>query len=171
MKKYISTTNLIILALIVMVALNLSALYMLWNTKAGTEKDFEGPGKRPPSPKSLIIKKLDFSETQIEAYTKLIKEHRKIVKQTMGENRRLKKELYGILSLPITNTNVEDLINEISGNEKTLEIATFEHFRKVRELCNEEQKEKFDKLIIRVIEMMSSPKRPPPPRPRPRPRD
>ncbi len=166
MKKYISTTNLIILALIVMVALNLSALYMLWNTKAGTEKNFAGPGKRPPSPKSLIINKLDFSETQIKAYEKLIKKHRKIVKQTIGENRRLKKRLYGMLSLPITNTNVEELINKISGNEKTLEIATFEHFRKVRELCNEEQKEKFDKLIIRVIEMMSFPKGPPPPRPR-----
>jgi len=166
MKKYISTTNIIILALIVMVVLNLSALYMLWNTKAGTEKDFTEPGRRPPSPKSLIINKLDFSDTQIEAYEKLIKEHRRIVKQTIGDNRKLKKKLYGMLSLPITNTDVEELINEISGNEKTLEIATFEHFKKVRELCNEEQKEKFDKLIIRVINRMSFHKRPPP-----RPRD
>ena len=162
MKKYISTTNIIILALIIMVALNLSALYMLWNTKAETNRDFARPGRRPPSPKSLIIKKLDFSETQIEAYEKLIREHRQIIKQTTGDNRRLKKKLYGMLTLPITNTSVEGIINQISDNEKTLEIATFEHFKKVRELCNEEQKEKFDKLIIRVIEMMSFPKRPPP---------
>ena len=166
MKKYISTTNIILFALIVMIALNLSGLYMLWNTKAGTEKDFAGPGKRPLRPKSLIIKKLDFSEAQIKAYGKLIKEHREIVKQTIGNNKRLKEKLYGMLSLPITDTNVEKIINEISDNEKNLEIATFDHFKKVRELCNEEQKEKFDKLIIRVIEIMSFPKRPPP-----RPRD
>jgi archaellum biogenesis protein FlaJ (TadC family) len=134
---------------------------MLWNTKAETEKDFARPYRRPPSPKSLIIKKLDFSETQIKAYGELIKEHRKIVKQTIGDNKRLKEELYGMLSLSITDTNVEKIINEISDNEKNLEIATFEHFKKVRDLCNEEQKEKFDKLIIRVIETMSFPKRPP----------
>jgi len=45
-------------------------------------------------------------------------------------------------------------------------IKTFEHFKKVRALCNEEQKKKFDAIIKQAIGMMGQqqgrPQGPPP---------
>lgn len=169
MKKLLTTTNIILFALIIMVLLNIVSMYMLYSTKEQVRGDRPGMERDRREPKYIIIDKLGFSEDQIAAYEELVKEHRNIVKSVRGDIRELKKELYEHLDLPLNDPRVTELLNEISLRNQVLDAATFEHFRKVRALCDEEQKKEFDKIINRILDIMSRekpPHRPPHPPPR-----
>ncbi len=167
MKKLITTTSVILFALVVMILLNILSLYMLHEARENVRGDRPGIGRDRGGPKYFIIKELGFSQDQIAEYEELVKEHRRIVKQTRRDNRKLKKELFGLLNLPPDNPRVQKLMKEISLNDEKLETATFEHFREVRALCNEKQKKELDRIINRVLDMMSRGK--PPHRPLPPP--
>lgn len=157
----------------ILVILNVICLYTIW-----TSREYGQPFPRhkrmmpPGGPKSYIIKELDFNEQQVREYDELVYEHRRMMRKTNDEIRALKKKLYLRLSLPETNrTDVDGLTSMIAEKAAYLEEQTFEHFQKVRALCNDRQKEKFDTIIDRVIDMMSNagPHRPPPPPPPPPP--
>ena len=169
MRRFLTTTNVIILALVVMVFLNFFSLYMLHTAKQEMRAGRQGADRGRKEPKYLIIDRLGFSKEQIDEYEALIREHRSIVEPTRRNIRELKKELYSLLYLPLDDPKVESLISEIDLKNRELEVATFEHFRQVRALCNEEQKKELDRIINRVLEMMAPgkplqpPHHPPPP--------
>ncbi len=170
MKKLITTTNIILFALLVMVLLNITSLYVLYSAKEDVRSRRPGMDRDRREPKYIIIDKLGFTEDQVAAYEELVMEHRRIVKRTRREIKELKKELYGLLYLPPGDPRITELLNEISLRNQELEAATFEHFSKVRALSDEGQKKEFDKIINRILDMMSNEKPPPrPPHPPPRP--
>ena len=155
MKKFITSANVILFALIIMIALNLVSLYMLHTTRESLKGKWQDMDHVQITPQSLILKKLNFSGDQITAYEALVRNHRKITKETKDDIRELKKRLYGLLYLEPKSPEVIQLLNEISDKERSLDEETFEHFRRVRDLCNEEQKKKFESVINQVIDMKS----------------
>ena len=52
---------------------------------------------------------------------------------------------------------------QVSLSIQSLDILTFEHFKKVRALCTEEQKPKFDDLIQQMVNSVNSPQKGPQP--------
>lgn len=170
MKRLITTTNVIVLALVVMVCLNLFSLYMLHTAKQEMRAERPPAGRGRKEPKYLIIDRLGFSKEQIDEYETLISEHRSVVEPARRKIRELKRELYGLLYLPVDDPKVQKIIGEILLRERRIEEATFEHFREVRAICTDEQKKEFDRIINRVLEGMDAgrpPHRPPPPPPPP----
>lgn len=167
MKRLITTTNVIVLALVVMVCLNLFSLYMLYTAKQEMRTGRPGPVRGRKEPKYLIIDRLGFSEEQIDEYEILIREHRRIVEPARRNIRKLKRELYGLLYLPADDPKIQKIIGEILLRERRIEEATFAHFREVRAICTEEQKKEFDRIINRVLEGMAAGKPPHPPPPPP----
>jgi len=173
MKRLITTTNVIVLALVVMVCLNLFSLYMLHTAKQEMRADRPGSFRGRKEPKYLIIDRLGFSKEQINEYEILIREHRRIVEPALRNVKKLKKELFSLLYLPPDNPKVQKIIGEILILERRIEEATFVHFSEVRAICTDEQKKEFDRIINRVLEGMAAgrPPHPPPPPPPPHERE
>lgn len=169
MKRLITTTNVIVLALVVMVCLNLFSLYLLHTAKQEMRIGRPGPVRGRKEPKYLIIDRLGFSEEQIDEYEILIREHRRIVEPARTNIRKLKRELYELLYLPADDPKIQKIIGEILLRERRIEEATFAHFSEVRAMCTDEQKKEFDRIINRVLEGMAAgrPPHPPPPPPPP----
>ena len=108
--------------------------------------------QRNNSPKEFLAKKLNFSSNQKNAYFKLAKEHNESA-QTIREQIKLEKEtLFQLLKSENINDSIRnEMAFRVSKSIQSLDILTFEHFRKVRTICNEEQKPKFDEIIQKMV--------------------
>ena len=121
------------------------------------------PPEKREGPKKIIIKRLNFDETQVAAYELLITEHRKLVKNLKDSISDTKNTLYQ--SLKTENINAKDsLIILLSELQKRIESVHYDHFAQIKKLCKPEQKEAFDKLTNDLAFYFITEKKGPPPR-------
>ncbi|KHJ37992.1 hypothetical protein PBAC_18570 [Pedobacter glucosidilyticus] len=105
-----------------------------------------------PENNDRIIQELKFDAKQEKAFLALKKEHAKVNKALKQENRLLRQRLFSLLKDSIVNQDESKvLIAKISQNQKVFEEVTFEHFSKVRALCNTQQQQKFDEMIAGIL--------------------
>jgi hypothetical protein len=153
MRKFITTANIILFALVVMVGLNLVSFYTLHTTREGIRDERPRIDHVRPEPKPFIADKLDFSKEQTASYEALLREHRGVTKEKKDDIRELKRNLYGLIYLDPDNPEGVRLLDEISAEERSLAEETFDHFRRVRALCNNEQKKKFERVLDQALDM------------------
>jgi hypothetical protein len=118
-----------------------------------------GPLKHPPRPEEILRKELQLTDEQMNSYRELIREHRIIADPLENEIRVLRKQL---LNYNEPDSSKSSLADAIGKKQSEFETTLFEHFKKVRALCTDEQKKKFDDVLLRVL----AAGRPPKPKPR-----
>ena len=100
--------------------------------------------QRDNSPKEFLAKSLHFSEAQKNAYFELAKNHNENANKIREQIKIDKENLFQLLK---TDQIVDSVKNnaalKVSLSIQSLDILTFDHFKKVRALCTEEQKPKF----------------------------
>lgn len=158
----------LILVIIILFILNLFTLgYVLFELKPppppemlDREHDRRGPDKREQNrPDELIINKLKFNNDQIKKFEDLKKEHRNRVDSIQFNSRKLHDEYFGLLKNPVVDTaKASVLLEQISLNQKMLDRATFSHFEKLRGICDNEQKELFNRFIDEIAGSFKPPK-------------
>lgn len=119
----------------------------------------------PPPPPELfkvIVRELDLNDKQREQFFALRDEHHAAMEDL---NLQFKKtfEVY-LLSLKsgAERTFLDSAENKMASIEKQKASVTWDHFNKVKQLCNETQKQKFDALLPEIIKYISRERRPPP---------
>ena len=116
--------------------------------------------QRDNSPKEFLAKKLNFNEDQKTAYFKLAKEHNEAAKIIREKVKVDKDSFFQLLkSDTIIDSARNNAAAQVSVSIQSLDILTFEHFKKVRALCNVEQKPKFDELVQRMVNSVNSPQK------------
>ncbi len=130
-----------------LIATNIGLL--IWTTKAPMHKHGHKKHTRHEGPKKLVAKKLNFSEEQIQAYERIIKEHQTAVKETHDKIRLKKNELYGQLNADSTSTN-SLLIGEISDLFSEMETIHYNHFEDIKAICTQEQLPLFEELTTEL---------------------
>lgn len=135
-----------------------------------------------PQPKDNIgdffAKELHFTEKQKEEYKALREEHREQRKSLRAKNKEKHDAFFDLLKKStVDSVTIKKAVTELLIIREKEELGTFSHFQKVRAICDETQKEKFDKIINEAARMMTPkgprgvqepPRRedgPPPPRP------
>lgn len=114
----------------------------------------------PPSPKDFIISKLNLDDDQQKVFEELRKEHFEQMRGLQEQIRDEKDAMYDLLKSSSPDTVQTYLhIARIMQSEERLERITFEHFRKVRAICNQEQQQHFDAIIDQVMRMVMRPPR------------
>lgn len=100
-----------------------------------------------------IKKELNFSEEQAEKFKQLTSEHFEKMRPIMQDIRRAKDSFFSLMRLPEMPSDSVLMAgaDNIAAKQKYQELQSFRHFRQVRELCNDEQKPKFDTLIKKMI--------------------
>ena len=148
-------------ALLLVILCNIGLVVTIWL------KPHWDNGARPETPRDYVIRNLNFSDGQVKQYDALIKEHRKAMDQLGNEAIGYRKLLFeNLRNEPHSNINTDSLAQLIANNQKQIEIVTYNHFKQVRTICNDEQKAKFDEIINDVMKKMNGGMRGgPPPHP------
>ena len=98
-------------------------------------------------------KELNFSEEQSAKFQEMMTGHFEKLKPIMGEVRKAKDSMFSLmrqLAMP-ADSILQKAAENIAQKQKLQELQSFNHFRQVRDLCNEEQRSKFDSLISKMI--------------------
>jgi len=120
-----------------------------------------GPGG---GPKAMIIHELDFNDTQVNKFEELVKQHRSGMNDLEKKGREIRENYFKLMTSDSLDYKAkENLEAAIAENQKNIDAITFDHFKQVRVLCNDEQKAKFDKMIGEVMMHMRGSHGPPPP--------
>lgn len=118
------------------------------------------------SPKEFLAKQLNFTQVQRTSYFDLAKEHNEEANKIREAIKIDKDNLFRLLkSERVSDIARDSAALKVSSSLQALDILTFEHFKKVRALCTEEQKPQFDELIQKMVNLVNNPQRGPQPSP------
>jgi len=141
----------------ILILANIATLIFYWLGHAKMERN--------NSPREILARELNFSDYQRQQYFDLAKEHNEKAERIRKEIKIKKILLYDLLkSDTINDSDRDNAALKVSLEMQSLDILTFEHFKKVRVLCNAEQKLKFDDLVQEIINKVNNPaqaRRPP----------
>ncbi|HWC52851.1 MAG TPA: Spy/CpxP family protein refolding chaperone [Chitinophagaceae bacterium] len=116
------------------------------------KKDDRKSSERGKSFSDYFEKQLGFTPEQSAQFHQLRDKHFENIRPILKEVRKAKDSLFSIMRLPeIPDSLLENAAENLAQKEKAQELQSFRHFRKVRDLCTEEQKPKFDTLISKII--------------------
>ncbi|CAN5578396.1 hypothetical protein BH10BAC5_BH10BAC5_20200 [soil metagenome] len=180
MIHYFDKTKILAAAVVLLLILNFGILGFLWlgrPHKPGPEMMPMGssdkmphpermerdrmppPDRMPPNngnpdvgPKEFIIHELGFNDNQKNDYRKLVEEHQADMKKLKDKMKSDRESLWSGFKNKADSSI--SFTSQIGEDQKQIELVTFRHFQKVRELCNDDQKKKFDDIINEVLKMM-----------------
>ncbi len=154
MKNRVLTAGVILLVL-----LNVATLGTLWFHSGGIPRS--GPAGRG-GPGEFMQGRLQFNEAQRKQFEVLRSAYQH---ESEGFASRLKAARLSLYDEIRSGRSSEDVLARLTGEvgalQSQLELLTMRHFRSVRELCDEQQRTRFDELMRDVFER--TPGEPPPP--------
>jgi Spy/CpxP family protein refolding chaperone len=131
---------------------NLVTLAIFWVDKLRPDPPQQGGAR------AFIIRELNFTKDQEHQYDLLVKEHRDKAQSKRGSIREAKEEMFSLLKQEgVTDSAKRIAARKVSSQLEELDLSTLDHFQKVRLICNAEQREKFDRIINRIIGEMGRP--------------
>lgn len=154
--------TIIIIALLVLNLGTLAYLFMQNRRPPGP------PIRQEGGPSAFIIDKLKLDDKQEQAFIVLRDFHRHNMRQKQDSVRMLKETYYKGLETDTPDmAKAAEIETQILQKQKEMDELTFDHFARVRQLCNPDQKQLFDEFIGDILRSMGGPKPPrngPPPR-------
>ena len=161
--------NLILYILLVfLIAANVFFLYLYMG------KSDDSMPSMPERNQNFIVKELGFNENQLKQFNEKSKRHFEVMMDLSNGIKELKDNLFGTLSDDSVNEATIDSISAlICEIETKKEKEIYYHFRMIRDIANDEQKEKFEGILLDALRQRDQGNRPPPPngqdgqRPRP----
>jgi protein CpxP len=116
------------------------------------KKETKKPQERGKSFSDFFEKQLGFTPEQVTKFHQLRDEHFENIRPILKEVRTAKDSLFSLMhqeNLP--DSVLEKAANYLAQKEKAQELQSFRHFSRVRDLCTEDQKVKFDSLMNKII--------------------
>ncbi len=124
------------------------------------------PAKRFMGPEAFIVKELKFDDSQIKKFNELTREHHETLKDLGDTTRDLKENLLSSTTDgSIIEHEIDSIIDLLGEKQKEKEKAMYNNMKAIHDLCNEEQKQKFQHIIRDAMHRNGAHEgdRPPPP--------
>ncbi len=139
-------------AFIALLIMNVASLAAVWLLKDNRPAQHRGPG---PGVAEFLTKELRFDSLQQQQLFQLRSAHQRQVMELRSKTREAKDALFELLKEPaVSDTMLAKAAIASSLNDQQLDILTFRHLQKIREICTPVQKEKFDAVIHEVLRSM-----------------
>lgn len=149
------------LAVVLLVVLNICLLISIW-----TKQEKPDEMHRPPNGEKaadFLLEQLKFSQQQLTEFEKLKQAHRHSIDSLREISKEVHRLFFDHLKIEKQDTvKVNELAHAIANNQTQIELVTFNHFKQVRNLCDDKQKATFDEIIQEVLRRMARPGPPPP---------
>lgn len=140
---------------IILLALNITVILYLFTGNIGNACRFRG---QKESPGNYLSKKLEFTDHQKAEFEKLRTDHHMNMMKLHAEGMELRKKFYDYLKEDKGLKNKSDsLVDLIAANQKQIELITYDHFARIRELCTPGQKIIFDDIFQELISHICRP--------------
>lgn len=102
-----------------------------------------------------LKKEVGFSDQQVAQFKQLKEEQKIAIRPYFEAMRRSKDSLFALMGNESANDSIiNNAANVIAQRQKELDLQTFAHFKRVRDLCTPEQKPKFDTLMHKFFSKM-----------------
>jgi len=105
--------------------------------------------KNHPPKENFLTQELHFSETQKDQFLTLDQIHRRSMRQLDDELNNLRKQLFN--SFGKDSFSSDSITYRMGELETSKQKELYAFFSEVRKLCDENQVEKFDKIIEKVL--------------------
>ena len=116
--------------------------------KEGHKKDF--------NPIERMKKELDLTEDQLVKINLLNDDKEESMNQIKVTEQKLRGELVDLLKSNSKDEAKRDsLLNVIGQNKAEQSLHFFNYFSSIREICTQDQKNKFDEMMVRMNQRMS----------------
>ena len=141
---------------IIMLALNLAVVGTIWYMKS--DRDHRGRDRTTAQKlQRFVERELQLTEEQQQEYGALVREHLKKSRELRAEISNYRNEIYQNMNDTTTApTRVDSLAEKIGATQAELERALYGHFEEVRSLCTPEQKERFERMIEKLLARIHS---------------
>ena len=144
MKKH----TILYILIVILVAAN---GFLIYNQFGGKGRGNHKSSRKGPT--EFIVKKLDFNESQTAQLESINIEHKAKIKAIFKDLRTSKKDLFSNLSeTPLNQVKIDSIINSIAEKTKVKEEEMFLHLRAIQAICDDEQKEKLQRIINDIIQ-------------------
>ncbi len=150
--------KLLTISVIGLIALNLVSLVLHFYDRPPKPINQGFPKPQNAGPRAIIIERLSFDSTQINAYDQLILAHRRGVKEKDSLLSALKTKFFQTL---VNNDSAEKKIigQQISEVQKAIEDVHYTHLMAVKQLCKANQLAAFNNLTNEFAAFFSPEKR------------
>jgi periplasmic protein CpxP/Spy len=140
--------------LLLLIIANVFTMAMFWLNKKEKAEALKSPDK-------FLIEQLQLTKEQQAQLNELIIEHRQQVNQLRKGVKSAKDNLFELVKDPSATDSMKmTAASAASVFTEQIDIATVNHFQKIRKLCNPQQQKKFDEILLDLTRMMG-PRRPP----------
>ncbi len=147
------------IAIVLLLLANITTIGLFWLRQEHNKPPMP-PNNREGGAAGFLIKELNLDSAQVGAYLSLKQEHGKAAQENRDAVRLLKDSLFAYLQLPNTgDSSIQHIIQSLGEKEAAANFALFAHFKKLRALCNETQKKKFDAILFKAIHMIEDGKK------------
>lgn len=109
-------------------------------------------GHKDNKPRFSMVEELNFNQEQQEAYNTMKSTHSEKMKSYSKRISELKQEMYSnVGEQEISEAFLDSVVDLIAIEEKNKDLEMYKHFREVRGICNDKQKEQLSKIIEDAI--------------------
>lgn len=143
----------LIITIVILVIINIITLLLLWIGKPKHDLA-RGPGNGENEKvriQEMLKEELGFSNDQAEQFLALRKNHLENTMRLDDELMLVKKEMLEEAMYSNDSSISDSLLNLSLEKQGQLEIITFQHFQKLKQICTPEQQEKLFELMHRLI--------------------
>lgn len=129
---------------------NAGTILFFWINRPERMQDAKG------SPREFLVRELELDSSQLDAFQELIEDHQASARSLKNEIRSAKENLFQLLKQPIIpEPEKMKAVQAVTLKIQALELLNLEHFQKLRALCNDKQKKKFDGLLDQLAGLMA----------------
>lgn len=143
----------LITTIVILVIMNFITLFILWlgkpthNIIQGSKDD----GTEKVRMQEMLKAELGFSNDQAEQFLALRKNHQENTMRLDDELMQVKNEMLEEAMYSNAPSISDSLLNLSLEKQGQLELITFQHFQKLKQICTHEQREKLFELVHRLI--------------------
>lgn len=145
-------------AILILVLVNIGTLGLLWH------EHFKKPPQRPrdgkADPEEFFVRELQLDQEQADSVKVLRRVHFQQTDSIRFELTLLSRQMMEEVFAPSPDTVlVRELSEQIGREQSEFERRVYEHFDKIKQLCQPEQHEKLRRLILDALRAKQPPPR------------
>ncbi|HWY38845.1 MAG TPA: Spy/CpxP family protein refolding chaperone [Bacteroidia bacterium] len=149
-----NNTRLLKMIIVFLLLVNIGALAFTW---IGYKKNTEHRPHRGGSAFEFLKRELNLTEEQQQKLEEMRIAHHDEAEKVHEMAGPMHRRFFHLLDRNDT-TAVALLADSMAQCQRQMELLTFKHFKRVREMCNPQQQQKFDEVIQEALRMMAPPR-------------
>lgn len=160
-------TKVLTITIVILILLNIGTMIMVFMVSNRPDEFERRPGSGFMAPRgegggmrmrvgieTMLTERLHFTEEQISEFEKTREFHMKETKRISESIRSNKINLNKLVaSQKVDSVEFHKSIETIAVLQGEMEKLNFNHFREIRKICNDEQREEFDRFLVNELSM------------------